>query len=129
MITKNLLEIIMFIKLHKNGYTKWEGKWFSSSKCHEILRNKLQNLFLQILQRTENHEIMKIISKKPQKTMEEENVLRWWDESFSYPKWSKNTEIPQKYLFKLHTVPVTKQTILLWNFLELSRQNNLYETN
>jgi hypothetical protein len=116
-----ICELIIFIQSHKNGYTIWKGETLSRISCHNVLLEILHEINISIISDNKNHEIMKRLSKKSDKSLENLNILRWWDETFAYPNWSQKTETPQNELFEKHTVPVTKQTILLWNYLEWAR--------
>jgi hypothetical protein len=120
-MTTIIIEVLLFIISHKDGYTKWKGTLLSSTGSHDMLLKMLRKLNNQIIQEPKNHEIMKTISRKSQNSLEEENVMRWWDETFAYPKWVSKTKSPKNELIINHTIPVTKQTILLWNYLEISR--------
>jgi hypothetical protein len=109
-------------------YTKWNNKFLNSIQSHEFLLKILDKLSMEIFRKQSNHEIMKVIAKKDNKSLEE-NVIRWWDETLSYPNWTKNTYCLRTELLFLHIIPVLKQRIPLWNFLEISRELNKYGMN
>ena len=110
----NFVEIIDLIRGDSsNGYCEWKNKIITVETANYMVVTFIKGLNEKIFEIEENHEIMIEIYKSNEKTLEEENLLRWWDETMDFPIYSENTKFSQKDIFNLHTKTVLTQTILL----------------
>jgi hypothetical protein len=122
MLTKIDIEDALELLFTKNTkYFLQRNTYIHYTKCNEVLVNFILKISTTIDTNQKNHETMKRISKIKNKTITENNVLRWWDEMFSFPNWVKSTNLTTYDILESHTKIVTKQAILLLNYLENSR--------
>lgn len=98
---------------NKKGYCIWENKVISIIKANNIVITFIKKLNEKLSELEENHIIMTKISETKTKTLEDENLLRWWNETMDFPSYSENTTRPHKEVFELHTKLVLTQTLLL----------------
>ena len=120
-----VVKYLHFMLNEKNNYHYWKNKPLNSKQTNEKLLKFLQKTTKNLTQNSSNHEILKKLSAK-NRSPEEDNILRCWDETLSYPKWEQKSHLNDGDKLNLHTKNVIKQSIILLNFLEHARETKSY---
>ena len=118
-----IIDILKLLKQStKNSHLNINGIQLTPERANEILISFIENFIYEISKNQSNIKIEKLWQLKQIKSPEEINAMRWFNEAKSFPTWYKRTNLRQSEIFDNHTKVVAKQTILLSNFLELTRE-------
>ena len=108
---EKILEIIF--TYNKKGYIKWENRLVTVEEANDKIISFIKYLNKTLIDIKDNHKIMIEIEKTENKSLEDQNIIRWWGETMDFPGFAKRTNMNKKEVFELHTKVVFPQTILL----------------